>query len=77
LQVTMKKRGYIPGDFAVAIENVHHAENCKEAARAIKHAEAVSRQMRKHVQAKGGDLTVWKRLHVRLALSRASHKRVC
>ena len=73
----VKRRGYIPGDFAVAIEGVHRAETCTDAAKAIKHAERVSRQMQKHVKAKGGDLTVWKRLHVRLALSRASHKQAC
>ena len=73
----MKKRGYIPGDFAVAIEGVRRAENCREAEKAIKHAEVVSRQMQKHVRAKGGDLAAWRRLHVKLAASRASHKRVC
>jgi hypothetical protein len=73
----MSRRWYIPGDFAVAIEGVHRAENCKDAIKAIKHAEAVSRQMQKHVKAKGGDLSAWRRLHVRLAAQRASHKRVC
>jgi hypothetical protein len=73
----MKKRAYIPGDFAVAIEGVHRAETCKDATKAIKHAEAVSRAMQKHLKAKGGDLVVWKRLYGRLALLRASHKRSC
>jgi hypothetical protein len=73
----MKKRAYIPGDFAVAIEGVIRAENCHEAAKAIKRAESVSRAMQKHVKAKGGDLSAWRRLHVRLAASRVSHKRAC
>jgi hypothetical protein len=73
----MKKRGYIPGDFAVAIEGVHRAETCKDATKAIKHAEAVSRAMQKYVKAKSGDLVAWRRLHVRLAALCASHKRSC
>jgi hypothetical protein len=73
----VKKRGYIPGDFAVAIEGIHRAETCVAAAKAIKNAEAVSRAMQKHVKAKGGDLSAWRRLHVRLAAQRASHKRSC
>jgi hypothetical protein len=73
----MKKRGYIPGDFAVAIEHVVRAENCREATRAIKQAERVSRLMQKHVKAKGGDLAAWRRLQIRLAASRVAHKRAC
>jgi hypothetical protein len=73
----MRKRGYIPGDFAVAIESVVRAENCREVERAIKQADRVSRLMRKYVKAKGGDLAAWRRLQIRLSASRASHKRVC
>jgi hypothetical protein len=73
----MKKRGYIPGDFAVAIENVVRAENCRDAEKAIRNAERVSRAMQKHVKGKGGDMAAWRRLQVRLAASRLSHKRAC
>jgi hypothetical protein len=67
----------MPGDFAVALDNLQHAMSCDQAKNMLKHARIVSLAMRRSLLAGSRDLTRWRELNAILRRKTKTHNKIC